>query len=200
MHWQRTTTRILMVVLGIIVGGVLAVITTFVSIGVEAYKMQTAVNGWSTTRRCNYPGTGLLARAACASVLPMANVSEEAVYWTATRDSLKQKLSGQHDYVLHFPAGQTPPNNAFWSLTMTDLQSHMLANPINRYSVSDKSGLVPNPDGSIDIYIQNAASAGHEANWLPAPAGDFKLWLRAYLPGAAILDGKYTVPPVVQAK
>jgi hypothetical protein len=59
---------------------------------------------------------------------------------------------------------------------------------------------VPNADGSIDIYIQNTAPAGHESNWLPAPSGDFKLWLRVYLPGAAILDGKYNVPPVVEVK
>ena len=75
-----------------------------------------------------------------------------------------------------------------------------MANPINRYSVSDRSGLVPNADGSVDIYIQNTAPAGHESNWLPAPSGNFILWLRVYMPGAAILDGKYKVPPVVEVK
>ena len=76
----------------------------------------------------------------------------------------------------------------------------MVYNPINRYSVGDRSGLVPNADGSIDIYIQSTAPAGHESNWLPAPAGNFKLWLRVYLPGVAILEGKYKVPPVVEVK
>ena len=33
----------------------------------------------------------------------------------------------------------------------------------------------------------------------PRP-GKFILWLRVYLPGAAILDGTYTVPPVVEIK
>lgn len=32
-----------------------------------------------------------------------------------------------------------------------------MPNPINRYSVSDRSGLVANTDGSVDIHIQNAA-------------------------------------------
>jgi len=73
-------------------------------------------------------------------------------------------------------------------------------NPINRYSVNDRSGLVPNADGSIDIYIQNKPPAGHESNWLPAPTDSFILWLRVYLPGQAILDGKYAVPPVVRVK
>ena len=146
------------------------------------------------------PGNGILLRAACASILPMAKVPQEAMYWTTTKDSMGQTLNGQHDYVLHFPPGGTPPNDAFWSLTMTDIQSHMVANPINRYDVNDRSGLVPNADGSIDIYIQNTAPAGHESNWLPAPTGNFKLWLRVYLPGAAILDGKYNIPPVVEVK
>jgi hypothetical protein len=66
--------------------------------------------------------------------------------------------------------------------------------------VSDKSNLVLNTDGSIDIYIQTTAPADHESNWLPAPSGNFKLWLRAYLPDPIILNGEYEAPPVVEAK
>jgi hypothetical protein len=58
---------------------------------------------------------------------------------------------------------------------------------------------VPDADGSVDIYIQNAAPAGHESNWLPAPVGNFILWLRVYMPDAAIVEGKYRVPPVVKS-
>jgi hypothetical protein len=83
---------------------------------------------------------------------------------------------------------------------MGDARNHFVANPINRYSVSNRSGLVPNADGSVDIYIQNGAPAGHESNWLPAPASNFILWLRVYIPGEAILHGEYTVPPVVQVR
>ena len=83
---------------------------------------------------------------------------------------------------------------------MGDAKNRFVANPINRYSVSDRSGLVPNADGSVDIYIQNTAPAGHKSNWLPAPEGKFILWLRVYVPGAAILDGKYKVPPIVEVK
>ncbi len=71
-------------------------------------------------------------------------------------------------------------------------------NPINRYSVSERTGLVPTADGSVDIYIQNGAPAGHASNWLAAPSGNFILWLRVYVPGAAILDGEHRVPPVVE--
>jgi len=73
-------------------------------------------------------------------------------------------------------------------------------NPINRYSVGDRSGLVSNTDGSMDIYIQKSPAQGHESNWLPAPSGNFILWLRVYEPDAAILNGTYKVPPVVKGK
>lgn len=48
--------------------------------------------------------------------------------------------------------------------------------------------------------ISAVSPRGHESNWLPAPSGNCRLWLRAYLPGAAVLDGKYTVPPVVKTR
>jgi hypothetical protein len=83
---------------------------------------------------------------------------------------------------------------------MSDANNDFVKNPISRYIVNDRSELTQNPDGSIDIYIQNTAPDGHESNWLPAPTGKFILWLRVYMPGAAILDGSYQVPPVVNMK
>jgi hypothetical protein len=83
---------------------------------------------------------------------------------------------------------------------MGDAKNYYVQNPINRYSVSDHSGLISNADGSVDIYIQNAAPAGHKSNWLPAPKGDFILWLRVYLPGEAILNKTYQVPAVMKVK
>ena len=185
---------------GIIGGAVLAYITAYLIMNAVFKAMTTTVNGWSITLKCGQPGNGILLRAAFAKALPAVNVVQEAAYWTTTIDGAGQRLNGKHDYVLHFPAGQLPPNDAFWSLTMTDVVGYMVSNPANRYSVSDHSGLVPNADGSIDIYIQNTAPAVHESNWLPAPAGSFKLMLRAYMPGAAILDGEYHLPPVVEVK
>jgi hypothetical protein len=145
------------------------------------------------------PGNGMLFRAACALLFPgPVNVPQEAMYWTTKKDGAGHGLNGRHDYLMHFPPASLPPNEAFWSLTMGDARNRFVPNPINRYSVSDRSGLVPDTDGSVDIYIQTTAPAGRESNWLPAPSGPFILWLRVYLPGAAILDGKYAVPPIVE--
>ncbi len=198
------------IVQGIIIGGVLAFITSQVLM--NAYV--TKVNGWTTMFGCGEPGNGILFKAACANKFPAVNVPHEAVYWTTSQDSVGHTLSGMNNYILHFPPGLLPPNNAFWSLTLGDAKNHFVPNPINRYSIGgissnaggitnnagDRSGLVQNPDGSVDIYIQNTAPAGHESNWLPAPSGAFLLWLRVYLPGAAILDGIYQVPPIVEVK
>jgi hypothetical protein len=185
------------VIQGILVG----IGLTFITLLIIGNAYVTKVNGWTTTFGCGEPGNGLLRRAACNVIfLGPVNVPQEAMYWTTRKDGAGHILNGQHDYIMHFPAGQLPPNNAFWSLTMSDAKNRFVANQINRYSVGDRSGLAPNADGSVDIYIENTAPAGHESNWLPAPSGKFILWLRAYLPGQTILDGEYKVPPVVQSK
>jgi hypothetical protein len=38
---------------------------------------------------------------------------------------------------------------------------------------------------------------GSESNWLPAPAGHFSLYIRAYWAKPEILDGTW-IPPVVR--
>jgi hypothetical protein len=191
------TTRIVRndVIQGILIGFGLAFVTAQIFARIKATK----VNGWITMFGLGEPGNGMLLRAAHAQLFPgPVNVPQEAMYWWTNVDGAGHTLSGTHDYVMRFPPGGLPPNNAFWSLTMGDARNHFVANPINRYSVSNRSGLVPNADGSVDIHLQKTAPAGHESNWLPAPAGNFILWLRVYIPGAAILNREYTVPPVVE--
>lgn len=185
------------VIQGILIGFGLA----FVSANAYARIRATKVNGWITMFDLGVPGNGMFLRAAHAQLFPgPVVVPQEAMYWWANEDVAGRTLSGKQDYVMRFPAGQLPPNDAFWSLTIGDAKNHYVPNPIKRYNVGDRSGLVPNADGSVDIYIQNAAPAGHESNWLPSPMGNFILWLRVYIPGTAILEHKYTVPPVVKIK
>ena len=188
------------VVQGLIIGATLAFLSAILIMNVVVRAIATTVNGWRSIRECGQPGNGILVRAACAKALPVVNVFEEAAYWTTRTDGSGQTLSGRHEYILHFPAGQLPPNDAFWSLTPTDVAGYMVKNPTNRYSLGDRSPLAQNADGSVDIYLQPEIPRGHQQNWLPTPAGNFKLMLRAYLPGAAILNGSYRVPQVVKAK
>lgn len=183
---------------GILIGYGLAFVTIYIYARTKATKK---VNGWVTMFGCSEPDNGMLLRAAHTLIFPgPVNVPKEAMYWTTSKDGAGHTLSGVHNYIMHFPPSGLPPNHAFWSLTMGDGQNRFVANPINRYSVSDRTGFVQNADDSVDIYIQNTAPAGHESNWLPAPSGSFILWLRVYIPGEAILDGEYEVPPVLRAK
>ena len=185
------------VIQGILIGIGLAFVSSQAYARIKAVK----VNGWITMFGLGVPGNGMLLRAAHAQFFPgPVNVPKEAMYWWANVDGAGRTLSGAHDYIMRFPAGGLPPNKAFWSLTMGDARNHFVPNPINRYSVSDRTGLAQNPDGSVDIYIQNLAPAGHESNWLPAPLGKFILWLRVYMPGEAILQRRYTVPPVAEVR
>jgi hypothetical protein len=188
------------VVQGVIIGATFAFLTAILVMNAVGRRITTTVNGWSSVPRVGQPRNGILVRAAAAKALPVVNVFEEAAYWTTTRDGSGRTLNGRDDYVLHFPAGQLPPNDAFWSLTITDAVGYMVNDSSGRSSFNDRSNLAKNADGSIDIYLQHEAPVGHEDNWLTAPSGRFKLTLRAYLPGLAILDGTYRVPPVVRAQ
>ena len=182
---------------GILIGYGLAFVSSYAYARMKAVK----VNGWITLFGCGEPGNGMFLRAAHAQLFPgPVNVPQEAMYWWTHEDGSGHALSGRRRYVMHFPPGGLPPNNAFWSLTMGTAKNRFVPNPINRYSVSDRSGLAQNPGGSVDIYIQNAAPAGHVSNWLPAPEGNFILWLRVYVPGQDVLDGRYVAPPVMEAK
>jgi hypothetical protein len=86
---------------------------------------------------------------------------------------------------------------------MYDAGYFFVNNPLNRYSISARQSLKANPDGSTDLYIQkDSPGADKEANWLPAPPGDFILMLRMYWPDESdpsIIDGSWTIPAVKKA-
>jgi hypothetical protein len=108
---------------------------------------------------------------------------------------------GTNKYVIHFDKGEPiPPANGFWSLTMYDAQYFFVANPLNRYTLSQRNKFKRNSDGSVGLYIQNESPGGaRTANWLPAPTGRFVLMFRLYWPKEtppSIIDGTWN-PPLV---
>jgi len=157
-----------------------------------------SVNGWDSQGQMGTYGDNFPLRAAIASIGWGANVPEEAVYMHSEKDANGQEYSGDHNYVLHFAADQLPPAKAFWSLTLYGPDHFLIDNPARRYAISDRTpGLQFNADGSLDIYFQRSAPAGHESNWVPTPVGSFYLSLRIYLPEQSVLDGTYHPPPVM---
>lgn len=130
------------------------------------------------------------------------NSPEEAFYPALRVDADGNPLSGSNAYTITFPAGQLPPVNAFWSVTMYDLPASLLVdNPINRYLINSPMlpNLQKNADGSLTIYVQNESPGkDKEANWLPAPQGDFWMAMRLYWPQDAALDGSWQAPRAVK--
>jgi hypothetical protein len=127
------------------------------------------------------------------------NSKEEAMYPAYYVDASGVPLTGENRYSLRFPAGQLPPINSFWSLTMYEQPASLLVeNPINRYLLN--SPMLPqfqmDADGGLTLLIQKDAPAGKETNWLPAPKGPFSLIMRLYWPKPEALDGSWGPPAV----
>ncbi len=148
------------------------------------------VNGWRVAAvfgdRQYFNGNWLL-RAAAAKAGIYGNDAVEAMYpmthWDVNGNQLD---ASQHNYTLTFHAGELPPVNAFWSVTMYDGNTQLLIeNPLNRYLIN--SPMLPdmkkNEDGSLTLYIQkDSPGADKESNWLPAPDGPIYMVMRLYWP------------------
>jgi hypothetical protein len=148
------------------------------------------INGWRVYAafgdRGFYHGDWLL-RAAAAKIGIYGNDAAEAMYPAARNDGSGEPLDGsKHNYTLTFAAGQLPPVNAFWSVTMYDGKTQLLIdNQINRYLINSPMlpSLKKNTDGSLSVYIQkDPPSADKKANWLPAPNGPIYIVNRLYWP------------------
>jgi hypothetical protein len=172
------------------------------------------VNGWNIGswfgNREFYNGNWLL-RAAAAKGGIYGNDAAEAAYPMAKTLAEGAELDGsKHNYTLTFAKGQTPPVNAFWSVTMYDGKTQLLIkNPIDRYLIN--SPMLPNmkknKDGSLTLYIQkDSPGKDKESNWLPAPDGPIYLAMRLYWPKdtpPSILppgEGTWQPPALVQAQ
>jgi hypothetical protein len=171
------------------------------------------VNGWGIGSffgdRKFYNGDWLM-RAGAAKGGIYGNDAIEATYPFTRVDDQGETLDGsKNKYTLTFPAGQLPPVNAFWSVTMYDGKSQLLVkNPINRYLLN--SPMLPemkkNADGSVTLYIQkDNPGPDKEANWLPAPNDLIYLVMRLYYPKTdppSILpagEGTWKPPGIVKA-
>lgn len=176
-------------------------------------EMKT-INGWKAGSlfgdRTFYSGNWLL-RAAAATGGIYGNDTVEAVYPMGRTLTNGEALDGsKHQYTLTFPAGQLPPVNAFWSVTMYDGKTQFLIkNPINRYLINSPmlSSMKKNADGSLTLYIQtDSPGADKVANWLPAPDGPIYLVMRLYWPKESppsilpVGEGTWQPPAIVKVE
>jgi hypothetical protein len=175
---------------------------------------QKNINGWkvgSLFGDSAFYNGDWLKRAAAAQAGIYGNDAAEAMYPMTKTLADGEVLDGsKHNYTLTFAAGQFPPVNAFWSVTMYDGKSQLLIkNPINRYLIN--SPMLPNmkknADGSLTLYIQkDSPGADKESNWLPAPNDTIYLVMRLYWPKTeppSILpagEGTWKPPGIVKVK
>ena len=145
-------------------------------------------------------GTAYFVRTLVATEGFGANRAEFAVYQSTAIDDNGNPLSGEGGavYSITFDAGELPPVEGFWSITVYDAEGYLTANSINRFAVGSNSNLVTNDSGATVLKLTNACDAADAcddgANWLPVPASPFSLTLRLYGPSEAILTDTWTPP------
>jgi len=155
------------------------------------------VNGWQIFSTAGVYGNAYLARAVLSALGVGANQIEDSIYPVAAADADGQPLDGSHDYVLHFAKAELPPVVAFWSITMYDADGYQVPNPLDRFAIGDRDALKYNPDGSLDLYFQNASPGkDKESNWLPVPKGPLGIVMRLYAPKPEALDGRWALPAI----
>lgn len=162
-----------------------------------------AIDGWMypTSRlgvfEQDYDLRAVIALGALAALPPV-----EAMYMRSVGDLPGALHDGRKAWRLHFPKTAPLPVDSFWSLSLyeatDDGQFFFAENPLGRYAIGDRSpGLAYNADLSLDIWISHRPPADARlGNWLPAPAGPFALFLRAYLPRPDLIEGRFRLPPV----
>jgi uncharacterized protein (TIGR03000 family) len=161
------------------------------------------LNGWVFLKPTGLYGAEYLQRATITYFGLGANRPLDAVYPTAEADADGKPFDGANHYTVTFPKGQMPPVNGFWLVTMYNADYFFAANPLDRYTISQRNKLKENADGSVTVYIQNESpGADKESNWLPAPKGKFILMMRLYWPkekDPSILNGTWKPPAVTLA-
>ncbi len=158
-----------------------------------------AGNGWNRSKNNAQWGFDYLMRTSTARSNMFDNRPNETQYFYTDGDTKGEQLESSNLYSITFTAGQLPPVNGFWSLTLYNEHHIFTPNDLNRYSLGTKNkSLQYNQDGSLTLYAgANPPGEGKDLNWLPAPGETFSLYIRCYWGKEAILDGSW-IPPVIE--
>lgn len=162
-------------ILGLVAGTAMALALAF-----SPGEIGGVSNGaWVSNPHIGSPDANPLVRSLVARRGLLALNREEAVYFTATRDSQGHNLTARCTYEV---IGEMPPTR-WWSLTIYDEDSFLPRNGRNRHAVSqttartDTSGQVIIPVGPDEVGAIDTENAGL-----------FSLTLRLYHPDPVILD------------
>lgn len=154
---------------------------------------------WATEHNGSKFGSDYLSRTAMDKANIFVNSPNETSYFYQDLDDTGARLNGTNSYSVIFPADAIPPVKGFWSLTLYNKHHFFNPNDLHRYSLGTKNhDLHYNTDKSLTLIAsaQPPADPALLPNWLPAPADEFSLYIRAYWPDPKILDGTWTPPAV----
>lgn len=161
------------------------------------YNGKPAGNGWNRSLQNAEWGIDYFDRTGTARSNMFENRPNETQYFYTDYDANGEQLTSSKSYTVTFAKGQEPPVDGFWSLTIYDEDHFFTHNKLNRFSLGTKNtDLKRNDDGSLTLHVSATPPAEGESNWLPAPDGDFSLYIRAYWGQKPILDGSWQPPQV----
>ena len=154
-------------------------------------------NGWSTGRDATDCGDDIVKRAAGAKFGLGGHQAIENRSYIAQSDANGNRLDGNQALALHLPAKQMPPCNGFWSLTAYGTDMYLVANEIDRWSISNRTqGLHYDDDGGLTIIISAERPASIE-NWLPVPKGPYLMGMRVYEGHVSVVNCEWFPPSLV---
>jgi hypothetical protein len=118
------------------------------------------------------------------------------LYLMARKDAKGNGLDGGSTYRLHVPAAA--PVHQYWSATAYDGVTHTLIRDTACSSrASTSPGLVPNDDGSVDVFFGPAPPEGLSSNWVPTKAcTSFEVLFRFYGPDRPLFDKTWKLPDI----
>ncbi|HCR67429.1 MAG: hypothetical protein CMH90_02265 [Oceanicaulis sp.] len=155
---------------------------------------------WRTLREgVGEYGEDYALRAGVALVGLGANRAEDAIYPNTDIDREGTPLTGDHAYKIRFSPDQTPPVDAFWSVTVYDAQGYLMDTSSGRYTIHSQSDLQRDADGGLTLTFSAEPPPSRQSNWLPVRAGEpFAITARLYSPQPEALSGAWEMPPVEQ--
>ena len=166
-------------------------------IGVSARSR--SAKPWSLAARAGRYGNDYLVRALTAYIGLGALATDEAIYGAGHFDAQRLPLDGARNYSMRFEAGELPPADAFWSVTLYDADRFLYANAMGRHSIGDRTpGLRFEADGALQLDFSHERPA-QTSNWLPTPQGHFYLIVRIYYPRDGIMSWRVPALQAVEA-
>ena len=162
------------------------------------YNGQPAGNGWTSPANNGAFGTDYYHRTGAVKADPYDNKRNETMYFYTDNDSQLQQLVGESSYTVTFPNGRAAarqgllvPDDVRPAALLLSQRSEALCAGHEEQVAEVQRRWQP------DHLSREQVARQREGIQLAAgPAGNFSIWLRAYWPDQAILDGTWK-PPVV---